>query len=113
VPQPKSTADGGAALVATVFTVGCGDAARDDLPGPFRQVDSCWPPLFVLSSVSAYPARIEWIRAGTRFGNRIRAFETDGVDRCELGPLALWFELLVIAPTASRWLRQPRRGTHS
>lgn len=57
------------------------------------------PPLFVLSSANAYPARREWIRA-TRFGNRIRAFETDGVARYQLDPLALWYELLVTAPSS-------------
>lgn len=57
------------------------------------------PPLSVLSSANAYPARSEWIRA-TRFGNRIRAFETDGVARYQLDPLALWYELLVTAPTS-------------
>jgi hypothetical protein len=55
------------------------------------------PPLFVLTTVTAYPARAEWIRA-TRLGNRIRAFETDGVHRYGLDPLALWYELLVTAP---------------
>lgn len=55
------------------------------------------PPLFVLNTARAYPARAEWIRA-TRLGNRIRSFETDGVHRYELDPLALWYELLATAP---------------
>ncbi len=55
------------------------------------------PPLFVPNTVTAYPARAEWIRA-TRLGNRIRAFETDGVQRYGLDPLSLWYELLVTAP---------------
>jgi hypothetical protein len=55
------------------------------------------PPLFVLREVGDYPAHNEWVRA-TRLGNRIRAFETDGVQRYGLDPLALWYELLVTAP---------------
>ena len=55
------------------------------------------PPLFTLNSISDYPANSEWIRA-TRLGNRIHAFETYGVHRYALDPLALWYELLATAP---------------
>jgi hypothetical protein len=70
-------------------------AARDSRPlGRIRRKR---PPLFVLKEINAYPARQQWIRA-TRLGNRIRAFETDGVARYQLDPLELWYELLVTAP---------------
>jgi hypothetical protein len=70
-------------------------AARRDRPIGWLRRNR--PPLFVLHTVTDYPARSEWVRA-TRLGNRIRVFETDGVHRYELDPLALWYELLATAP---------------
>ena len=64
---------------------------------PFGGLRRDRPPFFVLYSTRSYPSRSEWIRA-TRFGNRIAVFETDGIQRYGLDPLAFWYELLVTAP---------------
>ena len=64
---------------------------------PHAALHRSHPPLFVLKRTSDYPARSEWIRA-TRLGNRIHAFETYGVARYALDPLALWYELTATAP---------------
>lgn len=72
-------------------------AARQSRPRAFLRRRR--PPLFMLKSIRAYPARPEWIRA-TRLGNRIREFETVGVARYQLDVLAHWYELLVTAPSS-------------